>query len=146
MQYGYNGENLIVRWEAIDENGLEGVITHEIHPEAIAARMELLGIDDPGVAYEIIRAEEFAVHENPYQELMDRCHTCAHTPDEVEHERILTLNRLPVEIKADAPIDHGLKEFIREGLGPIIELYRAVAHQALFRTPTEEELRNDAEA
>lgn len=137
MEFQYENEHLFVPYPVEPIDGSPGQGIHVIPIESIASRMELLGIDDPGVALEVLRAEPHAGEYYPYEELMSRCDkTRSH--NQVDEERQLTLDRLPIEVSADTERYYELKEFLRNDLSELITEKREEIRGQLFMIPAEE--------
>lgn len=122
--YRVEDDQLII--ESVDENG--NLLISLMPMLAIASRMELLGIDDPGVAVEVLKAEHLlADDDRPYKELLDAVATSSVN----EEVRSSTLSRLPIDLGPDNRDNFELKEYLRQHHRGTIDQQREVARMEL---------------
>ena len=90
------------------EDGVQGI--HQIPLGALAVRMELLGLDDPGTALSVVLAEMgLTEEENPYLPV----YAAISAREDPAPARAEAIDALPVEAGPDTREESELKEFLR---------------------------------
>lgn len=123
-EFHVEDDNLFI--ESEDDKGNPVI---EVMPMlAIASRMEILGLDDPGVAIQVLKAEHDLVKgDEPYNELLEAIATSCDN----ESIRLKTLGKLPIDQCPDTRETFELKEYLKANHAVSIEQHREVARKEL---------------
>lgn len=125
MNYSIDKDNVLIQ----DENDQGNPTIEVISLLAIAARMELLGIDDPGAALDVARGEQNLTSEdNIYQDVFL---TMARREDPIKC-RTEAFDKLPVSCGPDNLAMSQLKHQLSTQWMPRIDALRAQAREDMF--------------